>query len=262
MNAGDHPGFHRPTSIADAAALGSAGGDVAYLAGGHTLVPAMKTRLRAPDALVDLTRIDGLAGISRDSDRLWIGATTRHAAVASDAAVVAAIPALARLAGGIGDPQVRNRGTLGGSVANNDPAADYPAAVLALDAIVETDRARHAADDFFQGMFATALGEAEIIVRIGFRVADAAAYAKFAHPASRYALVGVFVARFGGDYRVAVTGAGPGVFRWSEAEAALAAGAAPPSLAADDLNADIHASADYRAHLAGVMLRRAMGDIR
>ncbi len=252
------PAYHRPASLADAVALASAGGDVAYLAGGHTLIPAMKSRLRAPDALVDLAGIAALAGVARDDDRLWIGAMTQHAEVAASADVRAAIPALATLAGGIGDPQVRNRGTLGGSVANNDPAADYPAAVLALDATIETDRAAHAADDFFLGMFASALAEGEVITRIGFRVPQAAAYAKFAHPASRYALVGVFVARYAGAYRVAVTGAGPCVFRWHAAEAALAAGVTVPPLADDDLNTDIHASADYRAHLAGVMLRRAM----
>jgi carbon-monoxide dehydrogenase medium subunit len=249
--------YHRPATLGEAAALAAGGGDVAYLAGGHTLIPAMKSRLRAPDALVDLAHVSGLSGISREGDRVWVGAMTRHAEVAAEAP----IRALARLAGGIGDPQVRERGTLGGSVANNDPAADYPAAVLALDAVIETDRGMHAADDFFLGMFATALEEAEIITRIGFRVPQAAAYAKFAHPASRYALVGVFVARFAEGTRVAVTGAGSGVFRWSEAEAAIDAGAALPELASDDLNSDIHAGAEYRAHLAGVMLRRALGDM-
>jgi len=249
--------YHRPATLAEAATLLGADGDVACLAGGHTLIPAMKSRLRAPDALVDLAHVPGLSGLSRDGDRVWIGAMTRHAEVAG----AAPIAALARLAGGIGDPQVRNRGTLGGSVANNDPAADYPAAVLALDAVIETDRGVHAADDFFLGMFATALEEGEIITCIGFRVPQAAAYAKFAHPASRYALVGVFVARFAEGSRVAVTGAGPGVFRWSEAEVAIDASGALPALAPDDLNSDIHAGAEYRAHLAGVMLRRALGDL-
>jgi carbon-monoxide dehydrogenase medium subunit len=238
-------------------------GDVAYLAGGHTLIPAMKTGLRAPDALVDLSRIPGLSAVEREGDRLWIGAMTRHAAVAASGEVRSAVPALSKLAGLIGDPQVRVRGTLGGSVANNDPAADYPAAVLALDAVIETDRGRHGADEFFQGMFATALAEGEIITRIGFRVPDAAAYARFTHPVSRYALVGVFVARFGGAARVAVTGAGPGVFRWTEAEAAIAEGRPVNSLAlsSDELSTDIHASAEYRAHLAGVMLARAIGEM-
>lgn len=249
--------YHRPVTLGEAAVLAAGGGDVAYLAGGHTLIPAMKSRLRAPDALVDLAHVQGLSSIAREGDRVWIGAMTRHAEVAA----AAPIAALACLAGGIGDPQVRERGTLGGSVANNDPAADYPAAVLALDAVIETDRGTHAADDFFLGMFATALEEAEIITRVGFRVPQAAAYAKFAHPASRYALVGVFVARFAEGTRIAVTGAGPGVFRWSDAEAAIDAGGALPALAPDDLNSDIHAGAEYRAHLAGVMLRRALGDM-
>jgi len=254
--------YHRPASLAEAAALAARGGDVAYLAGGHTLIPAMKSRLRAPDALVDLSAIAGLDGIALEGDRLRIGAMARHAAVADGEDVKRAIPALAKLVSLIGDPQVRNRGTLGGSVANNDPAADYPAAVLALDAVIETDRGSHAADDFFQGMFATALADGEIITRIGFRVPDAAAYAKFAHPASRYALVGVFVARFADGVRVAVTGAGPGTFRWTAAEAAIAGGGVVPALAPDDLNSDIHASAEYRAHLAGVMLARALGDLK
>lgn len=250
-------GYHRPASLAEAAALLGAGGDVACLAGGHTLIPAMKSRLRAPDALVDLARVPGLSGMTRADGRVWIGAMTRHAEVAADAPIAA----LARLAGGIGDPQVRNRGTLGGSVANNDPAADYPAAVLALDAVIETDRGSHAADDFFLGMFATALDEGEIITRIGFREPMEAAYAKFAHPASRYALVGVFAARFAEGVRIAVTGAGPGVFRWREAEAAIDAGRAIPALSPDGLNSDIHAGAEYRAHLAVVMLRRALGEM-
>lgn len=253
--------YHRPSSLAEAAALVARGGDVAYLAGGHTLVPAMKSRLRAPDALVDLTGLPGLNAIVRADDRLWIGALARHAAVADSADVRAAIPALANLAGRIGDPQVRNRGTLGGSLANNDPAADYPAAVLALDAVIETDRGSHAADDFFQGMFTTALAEGEIITRVGFRIPEAAAYAKFANPASRYALVGVFAARYRDGVRVAVTGAGAEVFRWADAEAALEGGKPLDTvvLAADDLNSDIHASAAYRAHLAHVMLCRAAG---
>ncbi len=246
--------LHRPASLADAAAAFAGGGEAAYLAGGHTLIPAMKSRLRMPDALVDLAGL-GLSGITREGDRLWIGATTRHADVAAGAT---AIPGLAALAAGIGDPQVRNRGTLGGSVANNDPAADYPAAALALDAIIETDRGRHGADDFFQGMFTTALAEGEIITRIGFAIPQRSAYAKFRHPASRYAVVGVYVADFGGAWRVAVTGAGPGVFRWAEAEAAIAAGRPLPAMPADDLNSDIHAGPEYRAHLCGVMLGKAL----
>ncbi|MBU6165765.1 MAG: FAD binding domain-containing protein [Alphaproteobacteria bacterium] len=247
----------RPASLAAATAAFAAGGEAAYLAGGHTLIPAMKSRLRMPDALIDLAGLD-LAGIVPDGKRLWIGAMTRHADVAGGAS---AIPGLAALAGGIGDPQVRNRGTLGGSIANNDPAADYPAAALALDALIETDRATHKADDFFQGMFTTALADGEIITRIGFAIPQRSAYAKFRHPASRYAVVGVYVADHGNSWRVAVTGAGPGVFRWAEAEAAIAAGGALPTLPADDLNSDIHAGPEYRAHLCGVMLKQALAGL-
>ena len=249
--------FERPTSVAAAAAAFANGGEAAYLAGGHTLIPAMKSRLRMPDALIDLSAM-GLAGIDRQGDRLWIGAMTTHAAVATGAT---AIPGLAALAGVIGDPQVRNRGTIGGSLANNDPAADYPAAALALDAVIETDRGSHTADDFFQGMFSTALADGEIITRVGFAIPQASAYGKFRHPVSRYAMVGVYVARHAAGWRVAVTGAGPGVFRWTDAEAALAAGSEVPALAADDLNSDIHASAEYRAHLCGVMLKQAVANL-
>jgi aerobic carbon-monoxide dehydrogenase medium subunit len=260
--------YARPTSLAEAARAFADGGEAAFIAGGHTLLPAIKSRLRMPDTLIDLAAIPGLVGVARDGDRLWVGAMTTHAEVAADAG---AIPALALLAGAIGDNQVRNRGTLGGVIANNDPAADYPAAVLALDAMVETDRGRHAADDYFKGMFATALADGEIVTRVGFRVPQAAAYAKFRHPASRYAIVGVFVARFAAKdsaaVRVAITGAGPGVFRWTDAEAALTAdfsvgAVAGLTLDAADLNTDIHAGAEYRAHLAGVMLAQAIGAAR
>lgn len=252
--------LHRPASAADAAAaFAGEAGEAAYVAGGHTLIPAMKSRLRMPDALVDLGGL-GLSGISTSDGRLWIGAMTTHADVAAGAT---AIPGLAGLASMIGDAQVRNRGTIGGSLANNDPAADYPAAALALDAVIETHRGSHAADDFFQGMFATALVDGELITRVGFAIPQQSAYAKFRHPASRYAIVGVYVARHAAGWRVAVTGAGPGVFRWTEAEAALAAGADTSGLvmAADDLNSDIHASADYRAHLCGVMLKQALASL-
>lgn len=254
--------YARPVSLADAAAAFAGGGEAAFIAGGHTLLPAIKSRLRMPDTLVDLSAIPGLTGVALAGDRLWIGAMTTHAAVATDAG---AIPGLAKLAMGIGDQQVRNRGTLGGVIANNDPAADYPAAVLALDAVVETDRGSHAADDYFQGMFATALVDGEIVRRVGFRVPQVAAYAKFRHPASRYAVVGVFVARYADGVRVAVTGAGPGVFRWTEAETALTGNFTAGAVAAlkldhADLNTDIHAGAEFRAHLAGVMLAQAIGD--
>lgn len=246
----------RPTSLAEA--LDSFRGDAAWLAGGHTLIPAMKSRLRQVERLIDLERLPGLSDIRRAGDRLLIGAMARHAEVAAHPLVRAAIPGLAALASGIGDPQVRNRGTLGGSLANNDPAADYPAAALALDAVVETSAGTHAAEDFFQGMFATALADGELITSVAFRVPEASAYAKAPHPASRYALAGVFVARFPGGWRVAVTGATLGVVRWPEAESALAAGAAlPAELASEALASDMHASAEFRAHLAGVMLKQA-----
>ncbi len=252
----------RPASLE--AARRAFSGDAAFLAGGHTLIPAMKSGLRAVDTLVDLTRIPGLDSIRRDGDRLIVGAMARHAAVAASPVVAGAIPGLARLAAGIGDPQVRRRGTIGGSIANNDPAADYPAAVLALDAVIETSEGTHAADDFFQGMFATALADGEIITAVQFRIPEAFAYAKFRHPASRYALAGVAVARFPEGVRVAVTGVAYAVFRWTEAEAALSAdlAASLPALERDDINSDIHASADYRAHLAGVMLDRARKEIQ
>ena len=201
--------YARAGSLEEAAELFASGGEAALLAGGHTLLPAIKSRLRMPDRLVDINAIPGLDRIERDGDRLWIGATARHAVVADDPAVRSAIPSLAKAALGIGDPQVRNRGTIGGSVANNDPAADYPAACLALDAVIETTRSTYAAGDFFVGMFATALDDGEIVRRVGFTVPQVAAYAKFRHPASRYAIVGVYVARFAAGHRVAVTGAGP-----------------------------------------------------
>ena len=258
--------YARPASVADAAAAFVAGGEAAFIAGGHTLLPAIKSRLRMPDTLIDLAAVPGLTGVSRDADRLWVGAMTTHAAIATDTTVATAIPGLARMALIVGDPQVRNRGTIGGVIANNDPAADYPAACLALDAVIETDRASHHAGDYFQGMFATALADGEIVTRIGFRVPQASAYAKFRHPASRYAVVGVYVARFADGVQVGVTGAGPGVFRWTAAEAALAAEFSPAAAAgltldASDLNSDIHASAEFRAHLAGVMLAKAIGDV-
>jgi carbon-monoxide dehydrogenase medium subunit len=262
--------YVKPASVADAAAAFAKGNasdeGAAYLAGGHTLLPAMKSRLRMPDVLVDLSGVPGLVGATRDGDRLWVGALTTHAAVAEDATVKDVLPAVARAALGIGDQQVRNRGTIGGVLANNDPAADYPAVALGLDAVIETDRGSHKADDYFQGMFATALEEGEIITRVGFRVPERAAYAKFRHPASRYAIVGVFLAQFDdGSVRVAITGAGPGVFRWTEAEAALTSAFSAASVKglspdASELNTDIHAGPEYRAHLCGVMLAKAIGE--
>ena len=251
--------YQRPDSIAAAVSFGAQGADPAYLAGGHTLIPAMKARLRDPDSLVDLSGIGDLRGMTVEGGRLWVGAMTRHADVEMKAD---AIPALKQMAGLIGDPQVRARGTLGGALANNDPASDYPAAVLALEAEIETDRRTITAADFFQGMFYTALEEGELIRRVGFRIPQAASYAKFRHPASRYALAGVFVARLDDGHRVTVTGAGgEGVFRWEAAETALDGGENVDTVAAPDtstMSGDIHAGPEYRVHLCTVMLKRAV----
>jgi len=250
-------------SLKQAGELLAANPDAKLLAGGMTLIPTMKARLAQPSHLIDIAGLAELAGIGVKDGRLSIGAGTRHHEVAASSDVKKAIPALAYLAGLIGDPQVRNLGTLGGSIANNDPAADYPAAVLALGATVITTQREIAADDFFQGMFATALEPGEIVVRFVFPVPKRAAYAKFPHPASGYAMAGVFIAETANGVRVAVTGAGPGVFRWQEAEAALAKGMSPAALdaltvAADDLNEDMHAPREYRANLVKVMAKRAL----
>jgi carbon-monoxide dehydrogenase medium subunit len=255
--------YQRPQSVADAAKSITGKDEAKLLAGGMTLIPTLKQRLAKPSHLVDLGRIAELKGIKRDGNAIVIGAMTRHAEVASSDVVKSAIPALAQLAGGIGDPQVRNRGTIGGSLANNDPAADYPAAVLALNATVITNKRRIAADDFFKGMFETALAQDEIITAVSFPVAEKAGYSKFPNPASRYAIVGVFVARTGGQVRIAVTGAGPVVFHQKDMEAALSRGFSPDAVAnvkqsASGLNSDIHASAEYRAHLVTVMAKRAV----
>ena len=234
------------------------------MAGGQTLIPTLKQRLAQPGKLIDLSGIAELKGIKIEGNAVGIGAMTPHAAVADSADVKAKIPALASLAHGIGDPQVRNRGTLGGSISNNDPAADYPAALMALGATVHTSKRQLAAEEFFDGMFTTVLEEDEIVTKVSFPIPEKAAYAKFAQPASRYALVGVFVARTGGGVRVAVTGAGEGgVFRVSEFEAALSANFSASALdgiklSADGLNGDIHGSPEYRAHLIGVMAKRAV----
>ena len=254
--------YHRVTSVEDAAAAFRAAEDGAYLSGGHTLLPTMKQRLAAPSDLIDLAGIAGLAGIAVDGEAVEVGARTPHAVVAASAEVQGAIPALAALAGKIGDPQVRNKGTIGGSIANNDPAADYPAALVGLAATVVTNARAIAADDFFTGLFETALEEGEIITAVRFPRPGKAGYAKFPNPASRYAIVGVMAAETADGVRIAVTGAGPCVFRATAMEAALGgslnADAALPALSADGLNADIHASAEYRAHLVGVMAQRAM----
>ena len=253
--------YERPASAADAGKLAASGAKI--LAGGQTLLASMKLRLANPPSLADLGGIAELSGICREGNSLVIGAMTRHAAVAASAEVQAAIPALADLAAHIGDKQVRAMGTLGGSVANNDPAACYPSAVLALGATVITTQRKIAADDFFTGMFATALNEDEVITSISFPIPQRAAYMKFKQPASRFAMVGVFVAQSAAGVRVAVTGAGNGVFRHAGLEAALAKSFTPEAAAsvkidATDLNADIHASAAYRANLVSVQTQRAV----
>src|ERR687893_1645285 len=256
--------YHRPTSVRQAASLLGKAEDAKVVAGGHTLLPTMKMRLAAPANLIDLSQIADLRGIERSARSVTIGAMTTHSEVADSAEVKEAIPALAELAQRIGDPAVRHRGTIGGSVANNDPAADYPAACLALGATITTSTRKLHADEYFKGLFETALEEGEIVTRVSFPIPQKAAYKKFRHPASRYALVGVFVAKRSSEIRVAVTGAGAnGVFRWTEAEQALAKRFAPKSLeglaaSSEGLNSDIHADAEYRAHLIGVMARRAV----
>jgi carbon-monoxide dehydrogenase medium subunit len=255
--------YQKATSVADAAAKLAANADAKLLAGGQSFVASMKLRLANPAQVVDLGTVADLRGIKVDGSSVTIGAMTRHAEVAGSAEVKKAIPALADLAGIIGDRMVRNMGTLGGSVANSDPAADYPAAVLGLGATVVTNKRKIAADDYFKGMFETALEPGEIITAVSFPIPKRAAYMKFRNPASRYAIVGVFVAETGSGVRVAVTGAGPCAFRVPEMEKALAAKFAPESVAnvkvaANGLNGDIHASPEYRAHLVTVMAKRAV----
>lgn len=255
--------YHRPSSLAEAASLLAGSPDAKLVAGGHTFIPTLKQRLAQPSDLIDLGAIAELKGIKEEAGGITIGAMTRHADVASSELVKRTIPGLAQLAQVIGDPQVRNRGTLGGSISNNDPAADYPAALVALDATVRTNKREIGAEDFFTGMFETALEPDEIVTAVHFKKADKSAYTKFRNPASRYAVVGVFVARTGGSVRVAVAGAGPCVFRWTEAENALGANFAASALDglsvdAGGLNSDMHASAEYRANLVKVMTKRAV----
>jgi carbon-monoxide dehydrogenase medium subunit len=256
--------YHRPTTARQAAGLLGKDEDVRLLAGGQSLLPMMKLRLVQAGDLVDLNAVEELRGIARSPRSLTIGAMTRHAEVADSPDVADAIPALAAMASTIGDPAVRAMGTLGGSIANNDPAADYPAACLALGATIVTNKRKIEADDFFKGLFETALEPGELVVKVSFPVPAKAGYAKFRHPASRFALVGVFVAKRSADIRVAVTGAGAnGVFRWPEAEEALKARFIVKSLdglvaSTDGLNSDIHADAEYRAHLIAVMAKRAV----
>src|SRR5213076_1641271 len=255
--------YQKAKTVADAAKVLAKDGDAKLLAGGQSLIAAMKLRLAHPSAVIDLGTIKELSGIKGDSKAVAIGAMTRHAEVASSAAVKKAIPALASLAGGIGDRMVRNMGTIGGSLANNDPAADYPAAVLALGATIVTSKRKIEADKFFKGLYETALEPGELITAVSFPVPKRAAYMKFKNPALRFAIVGVFVADFGGKVRVGVTGAGPCAFRQADMEKALAAKFAPESVAsikvkADGLNSDLHASPEYRAHLITVMAKRAV----
>jgi carbon-monoxide dehydrogenase medium subunit len=256
--------YHRATSVADAVKLAKKG-DAKYLSGGMTLIPAMKQRLAAPSDLVDLSHIGELKGIKVSGKTVTIGAATTHAEVASNEKIRKVCPALAHLAGHIGDPHVRNMGTIGGSIANNDPAADYPAAMLALDATIVTNKRQIPAGKFFSGLFETALKEDEIVTAVTFTAPAKAGYSKFPNPASRYAVTGVFVAKGKDGVRAAVTGAGEdGVFRSKEIEARLSKKFDAPALEdlaipADGLMSDIHASAEYRANLIAVMARRAVG---
>jgi carbon-monoxide dehydrogenase medium subunit len=256
--------YHRPATVRQAANLLVRNEDARLIAGGHTLLPVMKQRLANPAHLIDLSHIEGLDGIEMKGRSLAIGATATHADVANSPIVGGTIPALAELAALIGDPAVRHKGTIGGSLANNDPAADYPAACLALGATIVTNKRRLKSYEFFQGMFSTALESDEIITRVMFPMPKKAAYRKFRNQASRYALVGVFVAKRPSDVRVAVTGAGEtGVFRVTAFEAALQKGFRSKvleglSVPTDGLNSDLHGSAAYRAHLIGVLARGAV----
>ena len=258
--------YRRAQTLAEARELLAKTEDAKLLSGGMTLIPTLKQRLAAPSTLIDLAELKELRVLEMRGNKLFVGATMRHYEVATSPLVKEKIPALASLASQIGDPQVRNRGTMGGSVANNDPAADYPSAVLGLGATVVTTQREIAADDFFKGVFETALDPGEIITGFLYPLPARAAYCKFPHPASGYAMTGVFVADTGSGVRVAVTGAGPGVFRWPEAEAALGksfsvAAVAKLAYPADGLNEDMHASAAYRANLVAVMCRRAVASI-
>lgn len=258
--------YHRPTTLSEVREIFASAADPLFLAGGQTLIPTLKQRLRQPSDVIDLARIPDLRGIGIGDGAVTIGAMTSHADVAASAEVRRLIPALAFLAGEVGDPAVRSCGTLGGALANSDPAADYPAAVLALGAIIHTPERVIAADDFFTGLFETALAPDELIVKVVFPAPKRAAYQKFRNPASRYAVVGVCVAETASGVRVGVTGAGACAFRQAEMEAALAASFAPEALAGvsiaeNDLNSDLHATAAYRAHLIGVMAARAVAAI-
>jgi len=259
--------YTRPTSIAEAVSAIGTSTEARFLAGGQTLVPTLKQRLARPGKLVDLAGLKDLRGVEQSGNAIGIGAMTTHAEVAASDVVLKAIPALAKLAAGIGDPMVRHRGTIGGSIANNDPASDYPAGVLGLGATLVTDRRQIKADDFFKGLFTTALQPGEMITGIGFPIPEKAAYVKMEQRASRYALVGVFVAKTSAGVRVAVTGAGDsGVFRVAAFEAALTARFAPDAIAGTSVSpaglmSDIHASAEYRASLISVLTERAVASL-
>src|ERR1700731_289140 len=259
--------YHRPSSIDEAAALFAKGKEAKYLAGGHTLIPVMKQRLAAPSDVIDLGRIKDMVGIELSADALTIKAATTYFDIMQSAEVKKSLPAISYLTSLIGDPSVRYRGTIGGSIANNDPAADYPAALLALGATVKTNKRSISADDFFKGLFTTALADGEIITAVSFPIPAKAGYGKFPHPASRFALTGVFVAKTkAGDVRAAATGASSsGVMRVPAIEAALKANWSPGALdsvniSADGLLTDIHGSSDYRANLIKVMAQRAVAE--
>ena len=257
--------YHKPSSVAEAVSLLAADPDAKPISGGMTLLPALKHRLNRPTSLVDLGGIAELRVIRREGDAIIVGAMAKHYEVATDATLKAAIPALARMASTVGDTQVRNRGTLGGSIANNDPAADYPAAALALGATIITSSRRIPADEFFLGMFTTALEPGELLIAVSFPIPEKAGYAKLRNPASRYSMAGVFVAKGAGGVKVGVNGAASCAFRQTEMEQALTGNWSTSALEgivqpADDLNSDIHGSAAYRAHLIGVMAKRALAD--
>lgn len=255
--------YHRPATLKDALALLSGNDDAKLLAGGQTLIASMKLRLAAPSDLIDLSEVKELRGITANAGEITVGAMTTHAEVARSKDIQSAIPALSILAGGIGDRMVRHRGTIGGSISNNDPAADYPAALLGLGATVHTDRRKITADQFFKGMYETALERGEIVSAVSFPVPKRSGYVKFNNPASRYALVGVLVADTASGVRVAVTGAGPVAFRLNAFEVALSKSFAADAINginvdASNFNSDMHASAEYRAHLVTVIAKRAI----
>jgi len=257
--------YKKAASLEEASSLFKGAEDAKYLSGGMTLLPTLKLRLAKHSDLIDLADVPDLNGIAADGKTVSIRARTPHAMVAVATEVQSAIPALAKLAGGIGDPMVRNRGTIGGSIANSDPAADYPAAIVGLSATIHTDQRTIAGDDFFKDLFETALEPGELITQVDFTIPDQAGYMKFPNPASRYCIVGVMVSKTGSEIRVGVTGAGPCAFRIAEMETALAANFAPEaieniSVPDTDFNSDIHASAEYRAHLVTVMAKRAVAE--